>query len=126
MGDNSGPGYATYPAHRVTVEPAAGRVVVTFDGEVIADTTDALLLRESMLQPVYYLPRRDVKMERLVRSAPHTYCPFKGEASYFSSAAGRRAENAAWTYEAPYDEVLAIKDRLAFYSHQVSITAAVE
>lgn len=98
--------------------------MVTFDGEVIADTADALLLRESRLKPVYYLPRHDVKMERLVRTQHHTYCPFKGEASYYSIAGSRVAENAVWTYESPYDEVVDIKDRLAFYPRQVSITAA--
>jgi uncharacterized protein (DUF427 family) len=70
---------------------------------------------------VYYIPRSDVKMERLVRSAHHTYCPFKGQASYFSLKDG--PENAVWSYEQPYDEMAALKDLLAFYPDRVdSIT----
>jgi len=67
--------------------------------------------------PVYYFPRKDVRMERLSRTAHHTYCPFKGTASYFSLKGG--AENAVWTYETPYDEMLAIKELVAFYSDKV-------
>jgi uncharacterized protein (DUF427 family) len=66
---------------------------------------------------VYYIPRQDVRMDRLVRSSHHTYCPFKGQASYYSLTNG--AENAVWTYEEPYDEMLAIKERMAFYPDKV-------
>jgi len=66
---------------------------------------------------VYYLPRTDVKMERLARTQHRTYCPFKGEASYFSILGG--AENAVWSYEQPYDEMAAIKDYVAFYPEKV-------
>ena len=120
MAGNSGPGYAQHPAHRVELLRQGKRVCVVFGGETIADSADVITLAESNHSTVYYLPRKDVKMERLVRTAHHTYCPFKGEASYYSlSAPGKTAENAVWTYETPYDEVLEIRDRLAFYPDRV-------
>lgn len=123
MSSNSGPGYKKHPEHRVEIERANERVRVTFNGEVIADTTDAIRLREANYPPAYYVPRRDVKMDRLVRTEYHTYCPFKGDASYFTLSSGRTAENAVWSYEKPYDEVIDIKDRVAFYPDRVDSIA---
>jgi uncharacterized protein (DUF427 family) len=122
MSNNSGPGYKQYPDHRITAKPTGTRVQVTFKGEVIADTTDAIQMQEAMesstVAPVvYYIPRRDVKMERLSRTTHQTYCPFKGHASYYSLKEG--PENAVWTYEKPYDEMSVIKERLAFYPDKV-------
>ena len=123
MKANSGPGYKKYPDHRITTKPAGVRVRVKLDGEVIADTRDAIRLEEGDYPAVYYFPRKDVKMDRLVRSKHQTVCPFKGTASYYSLKNG--AENAVWTYETPYDEVSVIKERLAFYPDKVdSIDAA--
>jgi uncharacterized protein (DUF427 family) len=124
---NPAPGYKKYPNHRITAKPAAARVQVTFNGEVIADTTDAIELHEPhvghVVSPlVYYIPRKDVKMDRLVRTSHTTHCPFKGDASYFSLKNG--AANAVWTYEQPYDELLAIKERLAFYPDKVDSIVA--
>jgi uncharacterized protein (DUF427 family) len=121
MSANSGPGYAKHPEHRITLERGSLRVQVTFDGELIADTRDAIAMKEGSYPVVYYVPRADVKMDRMVRSAHTTYCPFKGHASYYSLAKG--PQNAVWSYEQPYDEVLAIKERLAFYADKVSISA---
>jgi uncharacterized protein (DUF427 family) len=127
MTANSGPGYQQYPDHAVTTRPAGVRVQVIFKGEVIADTRDAVQLEEPhvghVVAPVvYYIPRKDVKMELLVRTDHHTYCPFKGEASYYSLKDG--PENAVWTYEQPYDEVLSIKELLAFYPDKVDSIVA--
>jgi len=122
MKANSGPGYKKYPDHRITTKPAGVRVQVKLDGEVIADTRDAIRLEEGDYPAVYYFPRKDVKMERLVRSKHQTVCPFKGTASYYSLANG--AENAVWTYETPYDEMSVIKERLAFYPDKVDSIAA--
>jgi uncharacterized protein (DUF427 family) len=122
MKANSGPGYKKYPDHRITTNPAGVRVQVKLDGEVIADTRDAIRLEEGDYPAVYYFPRKDVKMERLVRSKHQTVCPFKGTASYYSLKNG--AENAVWTYETPYDEVSVIKERLAFYPDKVDSIAA--
>jgi uncharacterized protein (DUF427 family) len=123
MSTNSGPGWKKHPDHRITTKPAGVRVRVKLDGEVIADTRDAIKLEESGHPAVYYIPRKDVKMDRLVRSKHQTVCPFKGTASYYSFVNG--AENAVWTYETPYDEVSVIKEGLAFYPDKVdSIDAA--
>ena len=123
---NLAPGFKKYPQHRVATRPAGVRVRVSLDGEVIADTSEAVALEESkssssVLAPVvYYVPRKDVKMERLERTSHHTYCPFKGEASYYSIKGG--PENAVWSYEKPYDEMTAIAGLLAFYPDKVSIS----
>ena len=119
MSANSAPGFKKYPEHRLETRPARGRVRVTFNGEIIADSGDAMRLDESKYAPVYYLPRKDVKMERLARTTHSTHCPFKGDASYFSVVGG--AANAVWSYEQPYDEMVAIKDRLAFYPDKFEI-----
>jgi len=114
------------PAPHITVKPAGARVRVTIKGEVIADTRDAVEMHESMGEGkktaapvVYYIPRKDVKMDRLARSSHTTHCPFKGDASYFSLAGG--PENGVWSYETPYDEMLAIRERLAFYPDKFEI-----
>jgi uncharacterized protein (DUF427 family) len=120
--DNSAPGFNKNPGHRITTAPAGVRVRVMFKGEVIADSRDAIRLEEGDYPPVFYFPRQDVKMERLARSAHHTYCPYKGHASYFSFREG--PENAVWTYETPYDEMMAIKELLAFYPDRVDSISA--
>ena len=114
---NSGPGYKKHPEHCLSAKPAGGRLQVTLNGEVIADSADAIRLEEGSYPAVYYFPRKDVRMERLERSTHETYCPFKGTASYYSFKDG--AKNAVWTYEQPYDEMLAIKEHLAFYPDKV-------
>jgi len=122
MNANRGPGYAKHPEHRITTDPATLRVRVTVGGQVIADTREAIAMKEGNYPVVYYVPRKDVKMDRLVRTAHTTYCPFKGHASYYSLAGG--PENAVWSYEQPYDEVAVIKDRLAFYPSKVDSIVA--
>ncbi len=127
MSANSGPGWKKYPNHRITTKPAGVRVQIKLKGELIADTRNAIQLEEThvghVVAPViYYIPRKDVKMERLVRTSHKTSCPFKGQASYYSLKDG--AENAVWTYEQPYDEMLAIKELLAFYPDKVDTITA--
>jgi uncharacterized protein (DUF427 family) len=108
------------PDHPITVEPNPCRVVITFDGQTLADSSRALTLKESNYPPVHYIPRTDVDMALLERTAHATYCPYKGDAAYYSLRSdGRMAENAIWTYEAPYPAVAPIKDHLAFYPKQV-------
>ena len=128
MSANSAPGLKKHPEHRIETKPAGVRVRVTFNGEVIADSRDAIRLDESKYAPVYYLPRKDVNMERLTRTTHSTHCPFKGDASYYTlSSGGRTVANAVWSYEEPYDEMSVIKERLAFYPDKVdSISAAQE
>jgi uncharacterized protein (DUF427 family) len=108
------------PDHPITVERNPKRVVVTLGGKVIADTTDALTLREANYPAAQYIPRKDVDMAALERSEHQSYCPYKGEAAYFSiPAGGERSVNAIWTYETPYDAVAEIKDHLAFYPDRI-------
>jgi uncharacterized protein (DUF427 family) len=108
------------PDHPITIAPSGRRVRVTFGGKVIADSTNALVLKEAGYKPVFYIPRADAKMEALTRSDHHTHCPYKGDASYFSiSAGGKTAANAVWSYEQPFPAMAAIKDHLAFYANRV-------
>lgn len=107
-------------AHPITIATTPERVVVTVAGQVVADSTGALTLREAAYPPVQYIPRGDVDMGLLRRTDHTTYCPYKGDCSYFSIvAAGERGVNAVWTYEAPYEAVAAIGDHLAFYPDRV-------
>jgi uncharacterized protein (DUF427 family) len=117
MSANPAPGFAKRPDHRIVTAPAGKRVQVSLKGEVIADSADAVRMEEGSYPAVYYFPRKDVRMERLERTEHHTYCPFKGQASYYSLKGG--PENAVWSYETPYDEMLAIRDLLAFYPDKV-------
>lgn len=110
------------PDHPITVKPAGGRVVVRHGDEVIVDTRAALVLQESTYAPVFYVPRADADMAALTATAHHSYCPYKGEASYLSlPGGGEGAVNAIWSYEEPYDSVSAIKGHLAFYPDRVNI-----
>jgi uncharacterized protein (DUF427 family) len=108
------------PDHPITIERTGARVVIRHGGQIIADTRNALTLRESDYDPVHYIPRRDVDMSLLERTTHNTYCPYKGDASYYSIAIGGvRSENAVWTYEAPYEAVGEIKEYVAFYPDRI-------
>jgi uncharacterized protein (DUF427 family) len=108
------------PGHPITIEPTRGRVQVAVAGRVIADSLEALTLREAAYPAVQYIPRKDVHMAELERTAHASYCPYKGDAAYYSiPAGGERSANAIWTYEQPYDAVAAIKDHVAFYPDRV-------
>ena len=108
------------PDHPITIERDPRRVVVSIGGRVLADSRDALILREAGYSAVQYIPRKDVDMTLLERSAHATYCPYKGDCAYFSiPSGGERAINAVWTYEAPYHAVAAIRNCLAFYPERV-------
>ncbi|MGN8113446.1 DUF427 domain-containing protein [Labrys sp. 22185] len=108
------------PDHPISVEPSGERIVVSLGGRVIADSRQALRLQEATYPAVFYIPRDDVDMGALVRSEHATYCPYKGDCSYFSlPAGGDRSVNAVWSYETPYPAVSAIKDHLAFYPDRV-------
>ena len=104
----------------ITIDANPSRVVVKVAGKVIADTRDALTLREASYPPVQYIPRRDVDMTALTRSEHTTFCPYKGDASYYSiPAGGERSRNAVWTYETPFEAMAEIKDYVAFYPDRV-------
>lgn len=108
------------PDHPITIGRNPKRVVVSVAGKVIADTTEALLVREGNYPAVQYIPRKDVDMGAVERTATQTYCPYKGDATYFSiPAGGKRSVDAIWSYETPYSAVAEIKDHFAFYPNRV-------
>ena len=113
-------GFRTNPDYKILFEPSPRRVRVKFNGEWIADSTRAHLLFETHHLPVYYFPRADVRLDLMAPTDHHTFCPYKGTASYWTIRVGDRvAENAVWGYPDPYDEVLAIRDFVAFYWDRV-------
>ena len=111
------------PDHPITIEPKAGRVVVKVAGHVVADTADALTLREANYPPVRYIPLADVDRSQLAASELTTYCPYKGDASYYSIAPdAERGTDAVWFYDDPYPAVAEIKGHVAFYSDRVELS----
>jgi uncharacterized protein (DUF427 family) len=110
------PGHREHPDHKVNERHLDQRVTVEVNGEPIASSRHVVRVDEDGYPPRYYFPRVDVRMEKLTRTATTTTCPFKGVAHYYSvSAGGRTLADAVWTYEDPYEEHPAIKDRLAFW-----------
>jgi uncharacterized protein (DUF427 family) len=108
------------PDHPIELFSAEGNIRVTVAGTIIAESTRALRLEEKGYPPVYYLPRSDADMSLLVRTTHYTYCPYKGDCTYYSiPLGGAKSEYAVWTYEEPYKAVAAIKDHLAFYPTRV-------
>ena len=108
------------PDHPITIKRNPNRVVVSAHGRVIADSVNALTLREAGYPPVQYFPRADVDMALLDPSTHQTYCPYKGDCSYFSIATGDvRLENAVWCYETPFPAVSSIRGYIAFYQDRI-------
>jgi uncharacterized protein (DUF427 family) len=108
------------PDHPITIERNPAHITVSVGGHKIVDTRHALTLREASYPPVQYIPRNDVDMSLLQRTEHSTYCPYKGDCSYYSiPSGGSKSVNAVWTYEAAYPAVAEIKDYLAFYSDRV-------
>jgi uncharacterized protein (DUF427 family) len=112
--------YAEYPDHRVELEANPNRVRVTIGGELLADSSRTVLVRETAHDLVVYFPREDVRSEFIERTEHETFCPFKGEASYWTIRVPNRVEaNAVWSYEAPFPEVAALAGLMAFYADRV-------
>jgi uncharacterized protein (DUF427 family) len=108
------------PDHPIHIVPHPARLRVLWNGKVVADTIDALMLNEASYPGVHYIPRADVDMTLLTVSALKTHCPYKGEANYFSiGSGGETAENAIWSYETPNPSVAEIAGYLAFDQKQV-------
>ena len=111
------------PDHPITVEPTPGRVVVRVGGKVLAETDNALTLREANYPAVQYVPLADIDPGAIQHTDTHTYCPYKGEASYYTIAtADGELADAIWTYEQPYDAVAEIAGHAAFYPDRVELT----
>ena len=109
------PGHREHPEHRVLEKPVAGRFRARVGADVVADSDDVLEVDEDGSPPRYYFPRDSVRMDAMERSETRTHCPFKGDASYFTMRLyDGKLEDAAWTYEQPYDEHRALAGRIAF------------
>jgi uncharacterized protein (DUF427 family) len=109
------------PDHPITIEPVGVRVVARIGARIVADTTRALTMREANYPPVQYIPLEDVDQMLLTASATQTYCPYKGDASYFSITADGGRPDAVWFYREPYDAVADIAGHVAFYTDQVDV-----
>ena len=108
------------PDHPISIQRNPARVVVSVAGHVVADTRSALTLREADYSPVQYIPREDVDLSQLERTDHATYCPFKGDCSYYSiPAGGKKSVNAVWSYQEPFPAVEQIKGHVAFYPERV-------
>ena len=118
------PHFQPSAAHPITVTDTGRHVTVRINGELVAETDDALTLQESTYPAVYYIPLSDVNSDRLRRTHTATYCPFKGDASYYSVVTfdGETVEDAIWTYEQPYDAVADIAGHVAFYPDKAEIS----
>ena len=112
------------PDHPISIQHNRARVVVSVVGRVIADTRNALTLREADYPPVQYIPREHVDFSQLERTDHGTYCPYKGDCNYYSvPAAGKKSVNAVWSYEDPFPVVVQIKGHVAFYPERVDEVA---
>jgi uncharacterized protein (DUF427 family) len=114
------PGHRKWPDHRVQEQRLDRRVQVEVNGQLVADSTDVIMVQEDENPVRYYFPRRDVKMGLLERSDTKTECPFKGEARYFTlQAGGEQHHDVVWSYEDPYEEHRDLEDRVAFYEEKL-------
>jgi uncharacterized protein (DUF427 family) len=108
------------PDHPISIERNPARVVVSVAGKVVADSRNALTLREAAYPPVQYIPPEDVDFSQLERTDHVTYCPYKGDCNYYSvPAGGKKSVNAVWSYEKPFPAVGHIRGHVAFYSERV-------
>ena len=122
LASNPAPGFKLKPEHEVKCELFRGELAVSLDGTEIARSTSAVLVSETNHNPVYYIPSSDVNADFLVDSSHITRCPFKGKARYWNVHVGEHEiDNALWSYEMPYDEVLELAGLMAFYPSKVQI-----
>lgn len=115
---------AQKPKKTITVEPYTGTVNVSFAGDMIASTKNALVLRETPYDPVFYIPFKDIYFEHLLKTTTSSHCPYKGDATYWGvTGSGEGASDVMWAYENPFEAVSGIADHGAFYANKVEIAA---
>jgi len=121
IAENKAPGFAKNPDKRIELNREGRRVRVEVGGVIVADSTIAITIYESGgYGPIHYIPAADVRRAFLTPTAKQTYCPYKGHASYWTiEAGGKKLDDAVWSYQAPYDEMLAIGGHIAFYADRV-------
>lgn len=108
--------WSQHPDYKIDIISRDSEISISFNGELIAQSQHTLLLQEQDHQPVVYFPRQNVRMELLHSIAKTSFCPFKGNASYWSlDIEGHQIEMAAWSYEDPFPEMSRIKNYIAFY-----------
>ena len=111
------------PGHHISVMDANSHVVITLEGEVVADSMNVKLLKEGDLPPRYYIPQDDVRMDLLVPTQTSSHCPFKGDASYWSVQVDDKThEDIVWSYASPIPAVADIAGLLSFYNERVELT----
>lgn len=112
--------------HPITVSPTGARVTVHVSGVKVAESENALSLAEGSYPVVQYIPIGDVDQSLLRRTDTQSYCPYKGEASYYSvrTPDGATETDLIWTYERPYDAVAPIAGHVAFYPNRAEITVS--
>ncbi len=110
------------PYTRVDALRSSRHVVVEVGGVQVADTTSPTLLFETGLPTRYYLPKTDVRMDLLTPTPTRTLCPYKGEAEYWSVAAGGDTyDDIVWSYRYPVRESAPIAGLVAFYDEKVDV-----
>lgn len=119
---NPAPGFQKHPDYRVDIERVPNRLRVELAGQTIVDTEHAVCVKETAHRPVFYFPVADIRGDLLRRTDRQTFCPFKGNASYWSIEVNDQIEeNAVWGYETPFDEFAALKDYVAFYVDRIDL-----
>jgi uncharacterized protein (DUF427 family) len=114
------PGHRKWPNHKVQEKHLGQRMRVELGGELLAESSDVIEVDEDGYPARFYFPRADVKMEKLERSESTSECPFKGTAQYYHlRGSGKKFQDAVWSYEDPYEEHSALKDRLAFWDDKI-------
>lgn len=118
--NNPGPGYQQYPDHCVELKPCSADVRIEALGQIIAQTSRAIVVEETRYDPVIYVPGADVDFAMLQENDEQTYCPFKGTARYWNIRVGNdHIGSAVWGYDHPYDEVKGLAGHVAFYKDRV-------
>lgn len=125
VSNKPGPGYQKHPDYKVELSAVKGTVCVSVENRTIASTQNALVIEETGILPVYYIPRSDLIAEYFAENPKETYCPFKGTARYWNICIdGNIIEQCVWGYDEPYDEVAVLSNYVAFYSDKVSLALA--